>query len=104
MIDEPGADDEQCSTPPSMTMHCNLPLLYNNAHVEDAHDSHHVLECRGSHVLPAFAETVDPLSIETFWNVTETNIRQNTVSTVRMLSRKSKYLAWLLQIKDSVYS
>jgi hypothetical protein len=64
----------------------NFPA-FSDAHVEDVHDPHHVLESSTGHVLPTLIETVNSVLVEVLWDVTETNIRNDSVTTVWVLSR-----------------
>ena len=69
-----------------MAMHAYL-TAFSNTHVKDVHDSHHVLKSSTRHIFPTFVETVYPVFVEVFRNVTETHVRYDPISTVRMLSR-----------------
>ena len=59
---------------------------FSDAHVEDVHDPHHVLESSTGHVLPTLIETVNSVLVEVFWDVTETNIGDDSVTTVWVLA------------------
>lgn len=61
------------------------PASIFESHIENVHNAHHVLEGRTSHILPAFAETMDAMLIEVFWHVAEANVWNDSISAVRML-------------------
>lgn len=78
-----------------MAMNCYLPALLNRMR-EDIHDFHHVLGCRGSHVLPGLVEEMDTVLVHSLWQVAEPVMPDEPISAVRVFAR-------LLQVQDRSY-
>jgi len=58
----------------------------SGAHVENIHDSHHMLKSSTGHIFPTLIKAMNSMFVEIFRNVTETYIGNDPVSTVWMFS------------------
>lgn len=84
MIYKPRADDQKCTTFSSMTVNTYSSSLFKT-HFENIHDTHHMFKSSTGHVLPTFVKAVYSMLIEVFRNVAKRSIKNQTISTVRML-------------------
>jgi hypothetical protein len=87
VVDEPGADDHKGAASACVAMHTDLALAVQ-AHVEDVHDLHHLLECRGRHVFPALVEAVYAVVVKILRDVAKADLREDTVPAVGVLRQQ----------------
>lgn len=91
MVDEPRADDEEGPASTSVAVHAHLAAL-RNGQVEQVHDLHHMLEGRGSHVLPTLVKASDSMGKKLLRDVAEPHSGDDAVCAEGMLS-------WFLQVE-----
>ena len=86
IVNQPRTDNQQSSALSCMTMHTDFPPV-SQTHLEQVHDPHHMFKGSTGHIFPTLVEAVNPVPVKVLRNVAEPSIRDDSVPTVRMLSR-----------------